>query len=168
MAGAGRARVLVAARTQLRKIADEVLETTFDTLESRVIRARSAKAGLDGGRQIGRTREVLERDRALASCAAPAALPIAAAVAPAIAPIAPAAVAVPLPAPPPPAVVPPAVVCDEPIRTRTMAQLLAAQGHPDRALSIYRYLLARDPGNASLHAEIPALEAAIAQQASQG
>lgn len=156
--------MLVAARTQLRKIADEVLETTFDTLESRIIQARSAKACVDGGRQISRTREVLERDRALASCAAPAALPIA----PAVAPAAPAAVAVPPPAPPPPAVVPPAVVCDEPIRTRTMAQLLAAQGHPDRALSIYRYLFARDPGNASLHAEITALEAAIAQQASQG
>ena len=120
--------MLVAARTQLRKIADEMLETTFDTLESRVIQARSVKAGVDGGSQISRTREVLERDRALASAA----------------------------------------VCDEPIRTRTMAQLLAAQGHPDRALSIYRYLLASNPGNASLQPEITALEAAVAQQTLQG
>ena len=32
----------------------------------------------------------------------------------------------------------------EPIRTRTMARLLALQGHPERALSIYDELLAVD------------------------
>jgi hypothetical protein len=36
------------------------------------------------------------------------------------------------------------VTCDEPIRTRTMARLLAAQGHKQRALSIYNVLLASD------------------------
>jgi hypothetical protein len=34
--------------------------------------------------------------------------------------------------------------CEEPIRTRTMARLLAAQGHKQRALSIYDVLLASD------------------------
>lgn len=51
----------------------------------------------------------------------------------------------PEPPPMPTAKPPPAdeVVASEPIRTRTMAGLLAAQGHDERALAIYDDLLAR-------------------------
>ncbi len=50
----------------------------------------------------------------------------------------------------------PRALCDEPIRTRTMARLLAAQGYRKRALSIYEHLLALgdDP---ALRAEADAL-----------
>jgi hypothetical protein len=47
--------------------------------------------------------------------------------------------------------------CKEPIRTRTMAQLLARQGHRQRALSIYDFLIAADPSDAELVAEAAAL-----------
>jgi hypothetical protein len=40
-----------------------------------------------------------------------------------------------------------------PIRTRTMAKLLALQGHRDRALDIYAELIAADPNDAELAAE---------------
>ena len=42
---------------------------------------------------------------------------------------------------------------DSPIRTRSMARLLALQGHRDRALSIYDELLIAEPDNADLRAE---------------
>jgi len=45
----------------------------------------------------------------------------------------------------------------EPIRTRTMARLLAAQGHRDRALSIYDDLLAKNGADASLREEAESL-----------
>lgn len=45
----------------------------------------------------------------------------------------------------------------EPIATRTMARLLAAQGHPRRALAIYKKLLREKPGDASLEEEAAAL-----------
>ena len=45
----------------------------------------------------------------------------------------------------------------EPIRTRTMARLLAAQGHRGRALSIYDDLLAKNGADASLREEAEAL-----------
>jgi hypothetical protein len=41
----------------------------------------------------------------------------------------------------------------DPIRTRSMAKLLAMQGYRDRALSIYDELIAAEPDNASLRAE---------------
>ncbi|MCA9581392.1 MAG: hypothetical protein KC416_06325 [Myxococcales bacterium] len=41
----------------------------------------------------------------------------------------------------------------EPIRTRTMAQLLASQGHFDRALAIYDDLLRDHPGDGDLRQE---------------
>lgn len=47
--------------------------------------------------------------------------------------------------------------CEEPIRTRSMARLLAGQGHHKRALAIYDALLATDPTNAELRAEAAAL-----------
>jgi hypothetical protein len=45
----------------------------------------------------------------------------------------------------------------EPIRTRTMARLLASQGHRGRALSIYDDLLAANGSDATLRAEAEAL-----------
>jgi hypothetical protein len=45
----------------------------------------------------------------------------------------------------------------EPIRTRTMARLLASQGHRGRALSIYDDLLAKDGSDSSLREEAEAL-----------
>jgi hypothetical protein len=46
---------------------------------------------------------------------------------------------------------------DEPIRTRSMARLLASQGHPARALAIYDWLLAANASDDSLRAEAEAL-----------
>lgn len=46
---------------------------------------------------------------------------------------------------------------EEPIRTRTMARLLAQQGYPDRALSIYDELLADEADDPMLHAEVEEL-----------
>jgi len=48
-------------------------------------------------------------------------------------------------------------VCDEPIRTRSMARLLASQGHHQRALSIYAALLASNGSDTALQAEAAAL-----------
>ncbi|MDB4991490.1 MAG: hypothetical protein JWN04_6668 [Myxococcaceae bacterium] len=48
----------------------------------------------------------------------------------------------------------------EPIRTRTMARLLASHGYTVRALSIYDYLIARDPSDVSLRVEAASLRAA--------
>jgi hypothetical protein len=49
----------------------------------------------------------------------------------------------------------------EPIRTRTMARLLASQGHVRRALTIYEELLERDPEDLTLLAEIDAVRARV-------
>jgi hypothetical protein len=48
----------------------------------------------------------------------------------------------------------------EPICTRSMARLLAGQGHRDRALAIYEVLLRTDAADASLRAEADALRVA--------
>jgi hypothetical protein len=47
----------------------------------------------------------------------------------------------------------------EPIRTRTMARLLATQGYRQRALAIYEELLAQAGADDSLRAEVEALRA---------
>lgn len=68
--------------------------------------------------------------------------------------------------PPPPALLekpaPPA--CNEPIRTRTMARLLASQGHPQRALSIYEFLLTKPGADDALRAEADALRQVIVRE----
>jgi len=142
MAGSVRERVLGAARAQLREVAVEVLAGALDVLETQAARARMP---VNASRSIERTREVLERDRALVSTAAPAEVAPAVSELPAVPPVQ----AAPGPA---------AVACDEPIRTRSMAKLLAAQGYPHRALVIYRYLLAQGEDDAALRAEIAALQ----------
>lgn len=64
-----------------------------------------------------------------------------------------------LAAPPtkPPATEPSSPKSQEPIPTRTMAGLLLAQGHRDRALAIYDHLIEADPDDASLRSEAEAL-----------
>jgi hypothetical protein len=47
----------------------------------------------------------------------------------------------------------------DPIRTRSMAKLLAMQGYRDRALSIYEELIAAEPDNAELRVEADRLRA---------
>jgi hypothetical protein len=123
---------------------------------------------------VSRLREVLDRDRALIAAnpelnelADAPVLP--ATPEPAREPVVRAAPVAPPPMRKAPAL-PPAVesllepprqiVCTEPIRTRTMARLLASQGHADRALSIYDYLLASPGAEPSLRAEAEALRAA--------
>jgi len=46
---------------------------------------------------------------------------------------------------------------EEPIRTRSMAQLLAAQGHRERALAIYEELIAKDSTDLELEREAASL-----------
>jgi len=48
-------------------------------------------------------------------------------------------------------------LASEPIRTRTMAKLLAGHGYKSRALAIYDHLIERAPNDASLRAEAAAL-----------
>ncbi|HTU63424.1 MAG TPA: hypothetical protein VMF89_33410 [Polyangiales bacterium] len=135
-----------------------------------------------GTAHLGRLREVLDRDRALVAAGVPAsapaplstlalvpdpvATPRAAAPAGAfatpdfVAPApAPAASAVPVsntiaasPSARPKHNAQTQAAAEEPIRTRTMARLLAMQGHPARALAIYDALMATDP-DPSLRAE---------------
>ncbi|HMI92458.1 MAG TPA: hypothetical protein VK509_13885 [Polyangiales bacterium] len=136
-----RERVLVAARAQLREVAVEVLAGALDVLETQAARTRMPA---DARRSIDRTREVLERDRALVSTLAPTEVA--------------AAVSEPTAVPAVPIATDSAVACDEPIRTRSMAKLLAAQGYPHRALVIYRYLLAQTDSDEALRAEIAALQ----------
>ena len=143
-------------------------------------------AGLNGakpqaGAPLGRLREVLDRDRALVAAGTPS---LATPQAPTLA-IVPEPIAVPrAPAPagafatpdfvapepsstvsvaPVPEATPTAkssagAAATEPIRTRTMARLLAAQGHPARALAIYDALMADDP-DPSLRSEAERLRA---------
>jgi hypothetical protein len=131
MAGSLRARVLGMALAGARD--------ALETIEGRV--AEQLTAGTKE-RQRERTREVLERDRALAQTAVPADPPVPA--------VGTALGAAPVRDPEP--------ACSEPIRTRSMAKLLAGQGYPHRALAIYRHLLATVGDDATLRAEIIALQ----------
>ena len=133
-----RSRAGVLTSNQLRGMAGDLLAGALGRLEERIRGSVSPVPSLE------RMREVLERDRALAFAERPAAS-------------APQHPAAPSPSMAPEA--PPPVVCDEPIRTRTFARLLAAQGHVERALSIYAYLLDQNPGDAALADEAAALRA---------
>lgn len=144
---------------RLRNAASGVVASALDALEARVLRGEASAPRAQRGRQLERMREVLERDRALVESALPAPAPVQT----------PAAVQA--PAQTPPSLPSPAAsaalssasasVCDEPIRTRSMAKLLAAQGHPERALAIYGYLLARDGNDPVLQAEAAALRESL-------
>jgi len=152
------ARVLRAARAQLRDAATDALASALGAVEARVLGAATGSSRGRSDRQVERMREVLERDRALASAAlpdpapAPSPGPEPAATVPAPAAAAPMAEA--------PSTTPVVPECDEPIRTRSMARLLASQGYPERALAIYAYLLAKDATDPTLEAEAAALREA--------
>jgi hypothetical protein len=177
-----RERILRAAREQLREAAGDALATALDALDTRV-RGEASGTRDRRGRQVDRMREMIERDRALANAArverasrpaspapppipAPAAstnerasrAPEPAAPAPNCAPAAPAK---------PAASSPPAVVCNEPIRTRSMAKLLASQGYAERALTIYAYLIAQNGSDPSLQAEAAAVREAQLRDANE-
>jgi hypothetical protein len=127
-----------------------VLSAPLSALETRLSRnswlgAKLGAASAPGGR----LREVLDRDRALI-----AAQPVRGSAAVSIS--APAQIAiVPILAPEDGAHEAEA----EPIRTRTMARLLAAQGYRTRALAIYQVLLAERPDDTELAAELERLRA---------
>jgi hypothetical protein len=53
---------------------------------------------------------------------------------------------------------------DEPIRTRTLARLLAQQGHRQRAAAMYETLLEEQPDDDELRAELEALRAGGAEE----
>ena len=159
--------LLSSVREQLRSAAVDVLRSALVQLESGATTPAPRPRWYRVGRRpitIDRMREVLERDRALRTAAPPEATSSAAVhrmreilehdralrqavpdddvdLGPQTSPELPA--------------------CDEVVRTRTMAKLLAAQGHRDRALSIYRYLIALDGSDASLRVELAELEAAF-------
>ena len=150
-----RARAGSLASAQLREAAGDLVAEALGRLEGRLRAAGGA------ARSSERMREVLERDRALAH-ADQAASPLvrSSEVQPGLAPA-------------PSAVTsgargtkaehaPGANPCDEPIRTRTFARLLSAQGHVERALAIYAYLLEQHPEDAALVAEEAALRGMLA------
>jgi hypothetical protein len=145
--------MLRVARAQLRNAASGVVASALDALDVHVLQGQTSGSRGRRADQLERMREVLDRDRALAAAALPERRP-----APSSAPVATTTVSA-----PEPATAEPAVVCDEPIRTRSMAKLLAAQGHLERALSIYAYLLAQDGSNPTLHAEVAALRASASR-----
>jgi hypothetical protein len=143
-----RARAGTLAAAQFRGAAGELLADALDKLEGRLRRPASAL------RSSERMREVLERDRALAFAGHAAAMAIPPASSSAQSITGPAPVATREDSTPR---APRDVVCHEPIRTRTFARLLAAQGHLERALSIYDYLIHQHPGDAVLRDEVATL-----------
>jgi hypothetical protein len=155
-----RAGTLGSAR--LRGAAEELLASALGKLEGR-LRGPAGPA-----RSLERMREVLERDRALAfaehtPCASP---PVTAPSesSPKVESLSTTVHDSQLPRRATAAQTPRATPCDEPIRTRTFARLLAAQGHAERALSIYAYLLDREPEDATLREEEAALRATLERE----
>ncbi len=152
-----RARAGALSSAQLREAAGDLVADALGKLEGRL------RGPAGAARSSERMREVLERDRALAF-ATHAASPLAPSPASAgRADVAPVQVVSPgassHPKAPP---VPVAGICHEPIRTRTFARLLAAQGHVERALAIYTHLLDQSPDDAALREETAALRATLA------
>jgi hypothetical protein len=163
-AGSGRPGRGESQATRLRRRARSYLGQGVGSALAGTLGALGERLGQSlGGREearVGKQRleEVLERDRAQCGSAReprPSAPP--ASAAPESAP--PAASAPPERASAPPASAKPAqsgrerdedLGGVEPIRTRTMARLLAEQGYTKRALAIYDELIARDPADAAL------------------
>jgi hypothetical protein len=117
---------------------------------------------------LQRMREVIERDRALVAASPERSVALTAVEAVVSAPPSEVPLVDPsdaVPAAPAPAPASAAERCEavpeggEPIRTRTMAKLLARQGYRLRALAIYEHLLARTPDDAALRAEADQLRA---------
>ncbi len=129
-------------RARLVRTVGGVLSGPLAVLEMHIAQSSwiTSLSGAQGAARAhaGRLREVLDRDRALA-----AAQPSEPVTRPAVAPVSLRANAE----------ASARMFDDEPIRTRTMARLLAAQGHRLRALAIYDGLLARDGADPGLRAE---------------
>lgn len=136
-----RGPVLKRARAQLKHAVGDALSGSWDALQG----ARP-KRGAERAHQ--RLLEVVERDRALKAAVADAA-PRRAEPAQAR----PAA----SPASEPDSGRAEQTVTYEPIRTRTLARLLEAQGYKKRALAIYESLLAEAPEDEALQAEVQRL-----------
>lgn len=135
------------ASAKLSEAAEDLVAGALGRLEARLRRSAGPMRSLE------RVREILERDRALTFAGPPAAARAQPAHAEPVdaAPVTTArAGGDDAPAP---------VLCEEPIRTRTMARLLAAQGHVERALSIYAHLLRQSPGDSALLEEAAAARA---------
>jgi len=149
-----RARAGSLASVQLREAAEGLVADALGRLEGRLRGAAGAT------RSVERMREVLERDRALAFANQAAAPLVRSSESPAQAEPTPAPLSAPVGAHETgTGAAPEPDVCNEPIRTRTFAQLLATQGHVQRALAIYAYLLEKKPDDAALMAEATALRA---------
>jgi hypothetical protein len=119
------------ARAQLSHAMADALTTSFEALSD----LRSG--GVEAARTQQRLRDVVERDRALRAVVVdekPKALPTSSSRRDEL-------------------------VADEPIRTRTMARLLSAQGYRKRALAIYDELLTRHPEDTVLREEAQAVRA---------
>ena len=146
------------ARAQVARVLDEALSVPLEALDDR-LRRRASAAPYPGMTWITRERlhDVLRNDRNGAAQTEGAA----AAAAPANAGVADLATQA---AAKPAAAAAPRLhgTCDEPIRTRSMARLLAKQGRPDRALAIYEALIALDPADAALRSELEATRALVA------
>lgn len=106
----------------------------------------AALLGTPANNGTERLREVLDRDRALVSAGEPTSSTSSSTL------TATATATKSVIVPPP---------CSEPIRTRTMARLLAAQGHPTRALSIYDYLITQGDTDEGLRADAERLRAQV-------
>lgn len=166
-------------RAALGQLVGDVLAVPLDALETRLSRGGwlSGRYGASSA-STGRLREVLDRDRALIAAQPTLAQPTglehvatlveepAAAKSVNESMAAPALKqdsAAPAQLPPIAVVLRPEEgaeqVTVEPIRTRTMARLLAAQGYRARALAIYQALHAECPGDVELRTEIERLQA---------
>jgi hypothetical protein len=145
------------ARARLHRAVGAVVTSSLEALAER-LPMPGAKGAPDAAE---RTRTVLAIDRSTRAQATPKTRT---AVEPAIAPastIARPPTPTPTPTPTPIAHAGADDVCDEPIRTRSMARLLAKQGHPKRALAILEYLLTQNGADADLRAEAEAVRAQI-------
>jgi hypothetical protein len=144
-ATAGGSRALERARARIHRAVGEVVSGSIEALAEHVPGERLPWARAKPTAEAGlRLRTVLEIDRYMQ--AQEARLLRAAVPAPLVAPSAPARAAA-----------AERETCDEPIRTRSMARLLAKQGHGQRALTIYDYLLAGNPSDGELRAEADAV-----------
>ncbi|HEX6244697.1 MAG TPA: hypothetical protein VFZ61_27450 [Polyangiales bacterium] len=153
------ARLRARTRAVLGQLVGDVLSAPLDALETRLARHPwlGERAGAAGAPAAGRLREVLDRDRALVAAQPESEMTVS--VARALPSKEPAPEQSPAPTQVPRdavAVTPeldPHDAQEEPIRTRTMARLLGAQGYRARALAIYQALLAESPGDDELRAE---------------
>lgn len=154
------AKLRARTRAALGHLVGDVLSSRLDALETRLAKSPWL-TGRVGPASVpaGRLREVLDRDRALVAAQPASSPPVLVEHSPPADSMATSSDrALPVPAAAPAPVLAPEEgaqeVQREPIRTRTMARLLAAQGYRARAAAIYQALLAEQPDDAGLRAEL--------------